>query len=181
MPAKDKYPPYAREAIELTLVAVEYCSFIEQAASKERFEFVDTMIKLLPLLYLKATLLPAYASLEEDTFPEDFVTEDDYDYVRSSVSRVMAERDDYLDVFVEDMKYSETPILATVSENLADIYQALKNFVMRYKHASDDAARMEATIEVKEDFMYNWGQKTANVLRALHEVRYSASASEQDL
>lgn len=93
----------------------------------------------------------------------------------------MADKDDYLDVFVEDMKYSDTPILATVSENLADIYQALKNFVMRYKHASEDSARMEATIEVKEDFKYNWGQKTANVLRALHEVQYSALSQDDDL
>ena len=181
MPSADKQPSYTREAIELTLVAVEYCTFLERSNQKERSELVDTMTKLLPLLSLKATLLPSFASLEEETYLEDFVTEDEYDFIRSSVSRVMADKDDYLDVFVEDMKYSDTPILATVSENLADIYQALKNFVMRYKHASDDSARMEATIEVKEDFKYNWGQKVANVLRALHEVLYSALSQDDDL
>ena len=181
MPSADKQPSYTREAIELTLVAVEYCTFLERSNQKERSELVDTMTKLLPLLYLKATLLPSFASLEEETYLEDFVTEDEYDFIRSSVSRVMADKDDYLDVFVEDMKYSDTPILATVSENLADIYQALKNFVMRYKHASDDSARMEAAIEVKEDCKYNWGQKVANVLRALHEVQYSPLSQDDDL
>ena len=136
-------------------------------------EFVDTIVKILPLLYLKATLLPKYEMLDDDYYPEDFVTEDNYNIVRANISMLMEEKDDYLDVFMEDMKYSESPILTTVSENLADIYQELKNVAMNYKHAVDEVSMMNALSVVKEEFQYSWGQKLVNVQRALHEVRYS--------
>lgn len=166
-------PVYGRDVMELVTVAVEYCAFLEGTDGKSRMEFVDTIVKILPLLYLKAALLPKYEVLDEDYFPEDFVTEDDYNIVRANISTIMEDKDDYLDVFMEDMKYSESPILTTVSENLADIYQELKNFVMNYKHAVDEESMMNALSVVKEEFQYSWGQKLVNVQRALHEVRYA--------
>lgn len=166
-------PIYSRDVIELVTVAVEYCAFVEQAREKSRKQFTDVTTKILPLLYLKAAVLPQFATLQEETWTEDFVTEADYDYVRAGIATVMAEKDDYLDVFVEDMKYSESPILATVSENLSDLYQVLKNFAMRYKNETSEEDMLEALAEIKENFRYEWGQKLVNVLRALHEARYS--------
>lgn len=173
MKKEEKSPVYSRNVMELVTVAVEYCAFLEQTEGKTRMSFVDTLMKLLPLLYLKAALLPKYEILDNDYYAEDFVTEENYDIVRANISIVMGEKDDYLDVFMEDMKYSETPILATVSENLADIYQELKNFAMAYKNATDEEQMMNALAEVKEGFQFSWGQKLVNVQRALHEVRYS--------
>ena len=63
--------------------------------------------------------------------------------------------------------------LTTVSENLSDIYQELKNFVMAYKNANNEELMMNALADVKEEFQFSWGQKLVNVQRALHEVRYS--------
>ncbi len=173
-------PVYSRDVIELVTVAVEYCAFVEQAREKTRQEFTDVTAKILPLLYLKAAVLPQFATLQEERWTEDFVTEADYDYVRGGIAATMGEKDDYLDVFVEDMKYSESPILATVSENLADIYQEMKNFAMRYKNGASEEDMLDAIAEVKEEFRYGWGQKLVNVLRALHEVRYSEE-EEDDL
>ena len=173
MEQEGKSPVYGRDVMEFVTVAVEYCAFLEQSEGKTRMSFVDTLMKLMPLLYLKAALLPKYEILDSDYFSEDYVTEDNYNIVRTNISLVMGEKDDYLDVFMEDMKYSESPILTTVSENLADIYQELKNFVMAYKNATDEELAMNAVAEVKEEFQYSWGQKLVNVQRALHEVRYA--------
>ncbi|MBR6035559.1 MAG: DUF5063 domain-containing protein [Bacteroidaceae bacterium] len=173
MEQEGKSPVYGRDVMEFVTVAVEYCAFLEQSEGKTRMSFVDTLMKLTPLLYLKAALLPKYEILDSDYFSEDYVTEDNYNIVRTNISMVMGEKDDYLDVFMEDMKYSESPILTTVSENLADIYQELKNFVMAYKNATDEELAMNAVAEVKEEFQYSWGQKLVNVQRALHEVRYA--------
>ena len=123
MKKEEKSPVYGRDVMELVTVAVEYCAFLEQTEGKTRMSFVDTLMKLLPLLYLKAALLPKYEILDNDYYAEDFVTEENYDIVRANISIVMGEKDDYLDVFMEDMKYSEPPILATVIENLADMNQ----------------------------------------------------------
>ena len=49
---------YDKNIIEFVTVGVEFCSFIEQANETSRNAFTDTAIKILPLLYLKATLLP---------------------------------------------------------------------------------------------------------------------------
>lgn len=173
MKEEKKSPVYGRDVMELVTVAVEYCAFLEQTDGKERMAWVDTLVKLLPLLYLKATLLPKYEILSGDYFPEDFVTEENYNIVRANISVLMGEKDDYLDVFMEDMKYSESPILTTISENLADIYQEVKNFVMAYRNAAEEEQMMNALATAKEEFQYSWGQKLVNVQRALHEVRYS--------
>lgn len=170
---RNNSPVYDNNVIELVTVAVQYCAYLEQTEGKERDSFADTLLKLLPLLYLKAALLPKYEMLSDEYIAEDFVTEENYDIVRNNIACVMSEKDDYLDVFVEDMKYSEAPILCTISENLADIYQELKNFVMNYKHSIDEEQMLNALAICKEDFQYSWGQKMVNVLRALHEVKYS--------
>lgn len=173
MRQEEQSPVYSRNVMELVTVAVEYCAYLEHTEGKVRMDFVDTMLKLLPLLYLKAALLPKYEIMDSDYFSEGFVTEDNYNIVRANINIIMGEKDDYLEVFMEDMKYSESPILATISENLADIYQELKNFVMAYKNAADEEQMMNALAEVKGEFQLSWGQKLVNVQRALHEVHYS--------
>ena len=164
-------PIYQRDVLEFVTVAVQYCAYLESIEGKDRSEVLDVMAKMLPLLYLKGTLLPRYELLDEEELPTDYVTEENYDIIRSNIAYVMADRDDYLDVFVEDMKYSDTPILSTISENLADIYQELKNFAYIYKLGMEDNM-MSALSVVKMNFKDEWGQKTVNVLRAIHEAKY---------
>ncbi len=173
-------PAYSHNVIEFITVAIEFCAFLEQTEDKNRKTFTDTILKLIPLLYLKANLIPKYEILDNENLPEDFVTEENYNIVRANINIIMGEQDDYLDVFIEDMKYSDTPILSTISENLADIYQELKNFVMAYKHAVNEEQMLNALAEVKEEFQYSWGQKLVNVQRAIHEVRYSITEEEEE-
>lgn len=111
--------------------------------------------------------------MDDDFYPTDFVTEDNYNIVRANICNILGDRDDFLDVFMEDMKYSESPILTTISENLADIYQELKNFAMTYKNAPDERLMLNTLASIKDDFQFSWGQKLVNVQRALHEVRYT--------
>ena len=101
-----------------------------------------------------------------------YSSKDDYNYVRSGVAAILAEKDDYLDVFVEDFKYSEQPILCTISENLADIYQALRNLLEVFRSNYEDAMQV-ALFDTVEDFKLYWGQTLLNALKALHDVRFS--------
>lgn len=170
-------PVMQRDVLEFVTVAVQCCAYLESAEQKERVEFVDTMLKLLPLLYLKGILLPEMEPNDEVELV-DTVTEENYDIIRNNVALVMGEKDDYLDVFVEDMKYSESPILVTVSENLADIYQDLKNFVNVYRDGTEETMS-QAIVVCKENFETYWGQRLVNVMRALHEVRCSLRLNEE--
>jgi geranylgeranyl pyrophosphate synthase len=88
-------------------------------------------------------------------------------------------RDDYLDVFVEDMKYSDTPIRKSIAEDLADIYQAVKDFVCQFQSGLNETMH-DALATVREQFASYWGQTLVNTMRALHEVKFSKSDDEEE-
>lgn len=167
---------FDKNTVEFVTVAAECCGFLEKAPQLSRRKFLDTSLKLLPLLYLKASLLPRTERMD-DAEPETFVTEGDYERVRAGVAAVLREHDDYLDVFVEDMAYSDTPIRQTVSENLADLYQSLKDFVCVYQLGLDRTMN-DALLLCEEQFCEFWGQRLLNAMRALHDVRYGAGADD---
>ena len=162
---------YSHEVIEFVTVAAEYCAYLEQSQNRTQEEFTGTLVKILPLLYLKTTLLPPLES-DELLFLEQQVQEEDYELIRSMVLYIMGGSDDYLDVFVEDMKYSETPVKKSISEDLADIYQDVRNFVGLYQQGMEETM-LGALAAVRESFELYWGQTLVNTLRALHEVHYS--------
>jgi hypothetical protein len=84
----------------------------------------------------------------------------------------MGDEDAYLDVFVEDMKYSDTPVSAFVSENIADIYQDIRNLVSVYQYELTE--QMNDALHVCiNNFREYWGQKLVNSLRPLHALKYS--------
>lgn len=70
------------------------------------------------------------------------------------------------------MKYSETPISASISEDLTDIYQDIKNFITIFERGITENMN-DALYVCMENFKAYWGQKLVNVLRALHSLKYS--------
>ena len=127
---------YSKDVIEFVTVATEFCVRAEQASESQLQDFVPAMLKILPLLYLKAMILMDSVSPADEEV-EQLVTEADYDFVRSNIAALLGSHDDYLDVFMEDMKYSDRPIRKTISEDLADIYQDLRNFVAVFRQGYD--------------------------------------------
>ena len=161
---------FDKNTVEFVTVAAEYCSVLEQVYDKEPERVLDVLCKLLPLVYLKATML---AETEPDgLYLEESVTESEYEEIRTLLAQKLGENDDYLEVFVEDMKYSDTPVRKCISEDLADIYQALGNFVQSYRSGLEEVMN-EAVAVCAEGFRTYWGQTLANTLRAVHNVRYA--------
>lgn len=162
---------YQEPAIEFVTVAVQLCLYLEQVARQEKSDFIEKMLCLLPLLYLKARLLPK-ANEEMDGYPERFVTEQEYEDLRQMVAQKLGSDDAYLEVFVEDMRYSDEPITAFISENIADIYQELKDLACNYQ-TREEAVMNDALVSCLEGFEQHWGQKLLNVLRPLHALSLS--------
>ncbi len=168
---------YSRNVIEFVTVGREFCNWLENVPEQERKLFTGTALKILPLLYLKASVLPKGENMLDD-FLESFVTEEDYEFVRYQVMRKMGRFDDYLEVFTPDMQRSETPLTSTVSENMADIYQDVKNFLLNYRTAATEIMN-DALVELIRQFELYWGQRLVNVLRALHQVYYSGEQLDE--
>lgn len=166
-------------------LANEYCQALEQASGADgRDPFADTMLRLLPRLYIAATDINPEAAAgaevpvlldpaEEDIYIQPSLEEEYYDAVRRGVEALMGPDDVYLEVFEEDMKYSDTPVAASISEGLADIFQALYNFTEMVR---DAPARLLPGIMAAEaeEFRTSWSRPLCNVLRALNALRYQA-------
>ncbi|MDR1809566.1 MAG: DUF5063 domain-containing protein [Prevotella sp.] len=171
---------FSKNPVEFVTVAVQYCALLENLEKVSPDEATDKFTKILPLLYLKALLLPETELIDDDSEPETIVTEEDYNYIVSKIYAVYGKDDTYLEVFLEDMKYSETPISASISEDLADIYQDLKNFVAIYERGVAEQSN-DAMFVCSENFKAYWGQKLVNVLGALHSLKYSLqNAHDED-
>jgi len=159
---------YQESAIEFVTVAVQVCLFLEKLAEYEKSEFLDKMLCLLPLLYIKARLLPK--GQEELTgYPEQFVTEYEYDNLRQHIALLLGTDDTYLEVYMEDMRYSDEPITAFISEDIADIYQEIRDLACNYQ-TGDEHVMNDALVGCIDAFEQHWGQKLLNVLRPLHAL-----------
>lgn len=175
---KESQTIFDRNVIEFVTVAAEFCKFLEQAEGCKRIHFVDTALKILPLLYLKASMMPRCETLGDEA-PESYVTEETYEIIRMNLAGILAEKDDYLDVFVSDMKYSDQPITRYISEDLADIYQDIKDFIFVFQLGLNETMN-DALAICQENFALYWGQKLVNTLRALHEVRYATADDDEE-
>lgn len=160
---------------ELAFIALinEYCQMVETASQGTTCSaFVTTMTKLLPRIYISASDLDMNVMTGTEITPA--LDESTYDQVRQAMAQLLAEDDVYLEVFLADMKYSDTPIAASIAENLADLYQEFYNVLssIRYATTSDQADMLGLCYENFTDY---WGQTLLNVLRALHNIKYTST------
>ena len=175
---KESQTIFDKNVIEFVTVAAEFCAVLERAESRKRSTFVDTSLKILPLLYLKASMLPKCETIGDEA-PETYVTEEIYEILRINLAGLMGDKDDYLDVFVQDMVYSDQPIKKSISEDLADIYQDIKDFIFVFQLGLNETMNDSLAI-CQENFGMLWGQKLVNTLRALHDVKYNLQDNEEE-
>ncbi len=159
---------YQDATIEFVTVAAQTCLFLEHTAETNRHEFIAKILCLLPLLYLKTRLLNEPESLL-DGEPQHFVQEEDYNYIQSGVKNLLGTDDAYLEVFLNDIQYSDEPITAYISENLADIYQELKDMAAAFQTGQEEVMN-DAVLACLVAFREHWGQKLLNAMRALHAL-----------
>lgn len=163
-----KHPVYSRQIFEFVTVANEFCTFMESAGQFERLDFIQKIQKLLPLLYLKGSLIPGMESVLNEG-NEKFVTEQDYDFVKDQVQAHMGELDAYSEQWDPKIAGSTEPVVTSVSENMADIYQDMKDFVSLYSIGTTEIMN-DAVWECKMNFENYWGQILVNALRVIHRI-----------
>ncbi len=149
----------------------EYCNAVEMARESERQEFIDSMLRLLPRIYISACDLRSDLIGESETYIDSALEEDYYDSMRRNVAMLLGEDDAYLDVFEDDMKYSDTPIAASISEGVADLFQVMFNFLETVRNAPNDLIQ-ESVQTMHEDFEHYWSLKLCDVLRAINALKY---------
>ena len=171
---------YSKNVLEFVTVSNEFCNVLENCQEYAKKDFIGIALKILPLLYLKAVVLPKTEEELADEFVDKVVDEDLYQHILALVRDKMGQHDDYLEVFTAEMQHSDVPLSANISEDLADIYQDVKNFIEAYKTAVTEIMN-DALFEVVGNFELVWGQRLVNTLRALHTVYYSGDELSDEL
>ena len=169
---------YSKNVIELITVANEFCSFLERSDEMESADFLSRLQKMLPLLYLKASLLPEF-EIESDDELEKYVTELDYNLIQQKVLSHTGGGDDYQEVFIPGIQFSESALTSSIAENVADIYQDMKDLVMSFRTMNDEVME-QALAESQNNFAQIWGQKLVNCLRAVHNLIYGEKNTDDE-
>jgi Domain of unknown function (DUF5063) len=164
-------PVYSRNVIEFVAVANEFCKYAERASGLKGDELLKILQRILPLMYIKASLLPSLDPFFEDG-NEKFVTESDWISVNDTLKEKFGTANDYLEVFDEKISDTEGPVLSSISENIADIYQDIKDFLLLYQTGTTEVMN-DAIWECRMNFENFWGQKLVNAMRAIHKFLYS--------
>lgn len=159
---------YQDSTIAFVTAAAQACLLMEKADEHERDEWIEQMLRLLPVLYLRTRLLESAETMLEDE-PQQFVTEEDYNYTLLGMRNLLGTDDAYLDVFVDQGVYTDEVQTAYISEGLADIYQELKNMAAAFQ-TGQEAIMNDAVVLCREAFQEHWGKKLLAVMRAMHEL-----------
>ncbi len=161
---------YSKNVVEFVTVANEYCNSIESASAFTTKENLERLQKLLPLLYIKASVLPKIERVIDDEL-EKFVSELDYNRLHQKWLQLLGENDSFYEVFDPNIQFSEETVRASVSENLLDVYQDIKDFITSYSLGNEDVMN-DSLAECLFHFEEFWGQQAVNVLRAIHMLLY---------
>ncbi|MDE6073630.1 MAG: DUF5063 domain-containing protein [Muribaculaceae bacterium] len=159
-------------SIAFIALCKEYCQALAQAREAQRDEFISLMLKLLPRIYITATDLSVNFIETEEPYIDPALEEDYYEGIRRNVETLMGPDDIYLEVFEEDMKYSDTPVSASIAEGLADLFQVLFNFISALGNDPTDEVAAMSVLAIKEDFRNYWSRILCNVLRPLNDLAY---------
>jgi hypothetical protein len=164
-------PVYSHNVVEFVAVANEYCKYAEHASELKGDEMLKIMQRILPLMYLKASLLPALEPVFEDG-NEKFVTETDWQRIHDTLRQKLGTANDFAAQMSDILDDSGIPVPVTLSENMADIYQDLKDFILLYQTGTKEVMN-DALWECRTNFENLWGQKLVNSMRAIHRFIYS--------
>jgi hypothetical protein len=148
----------------------EYCKIIESIDEMSSIEVLqDIKLALLPIYVKTHRIVRPKTKYEHDA--EKFVSERQYNKIRKILITVIGTRDNYNEIFNPEKPNSKKSIQASLSEDLTDIYQDLKDFVQWYTQSTFEAMN-DALIELVDTFGKFWGMKLLNAVRYIHAIQY---------
>jgi len=158
---------YSENVIGFTALATEYCNLLDGVALLSQKDFMDKAHRLLPLIYLKAIILPEIEPEMPDMIDKS-VTQEEWEAVFITMQKKLQGVDAYTEVL--DALNDEQQ-MNTLSEGFTDIYQDLKDYISLYSMGTPEIMN-DASWECKNNFKNYWGQRLMNITRVLHHLLY---------
>ncbi|MFU8844506.1 MAG: DUF5063 domain-containing protein [Bacteroidales bacterium] len=159
------HPVYARNTLEFLTVCNDFCITVSTSEMNSS-SLTDYLVKVLPLLYLKASLLPDIDVVNPD-MNQRFVTQEEWQNLFLKLRKIFGTYDEFW--YTDPIGEAPEPIKGSLSEHLADIFQDLQDFLQLYQRNSLDA-KENALHEVSGSFKRYWGYQLVNAHKTLHHV-----------
>lgn len=162
---------FSRKVLEMITVANEFCLFVEENNRYESIQILAYLERVVPLLYLKGSLLPD-VEVSDESANERFVTEEQWETFFQELKIKFGR----IDAFYSNETAGEKKISNySLADNVVDMYQDLKDFLLLYER-NTMAARENAVKSCKTLFENRWGYRAIRVMQAIHFTLYGESA-----
>lgn len=162
---------YSSEMLEFVKAANECCAFLEELKDSEGKSFISDSLRLLSTVYTTfintGDTEPVFESPAEST-----VTEQEWSALFQKIAILLGPHNDILRIAREDEFDRSELVNHTISEDLADLYQELRDFTSIYSRGMDELMN-DAAWELGERFAEHWGAKLLRALQAIHELYIS--------
>lgn len=157
----------SKNVTEMLTVANEYCHFLEKAHQYEIKDILNYLQKILSLLYLKGSLLPN-TEVKMTEANERFVTAENYEILFNELRNKFKPKDEFWALDHADSKET-SPERHSLAEDLSDIYQDLKDFILLYSKGTQ-AAQENAVHDCKLFFETHWGYRLVQAQKYVHHL-----------
>ncbi len=154
-------------------VAGEFCALIDRHRTLERDAFLHAVHARLAPLYAAALALPVVEVRDGDEIDgapesvdvdEDRLGFDEWSSLYRSLGAHIGERDYYSKVFDAYAEPLAEPVIGSLGDDLADIYQDLADGLAKWARGEVE----EAVWTWRFSFTTHWGNHATSALRALH-------------
>jgi len=157
---------YSSALVEFVKTANDYCAFLEELKGDEGRSFIVDSLTHLSKLYAgfidTGETEPVFESPGEPT-----VSEQEWSALFQRIAMILGPHNDVLRMADEGEFDRSELVNHTISEDLADIYQELRDFTSIYSRGIEELMN-DAAWELKERFAEHWGAKLLRALQALH-------------
>ncbi|MCK5846508.1 MAG: DUF5063 domain-containing protein [Bacteroidales bacterium] len=159
--------------LELIRVAHEFCVYTEGVSQNDIKDILSFYQKVLPLMYLKGSLLPELTDVDNG-FAERYVSEEHWEQVFMNIKTKFGD-DEYYWVVDQNREI----IKASIAENIADIYQDMKDFVVLFQK-NQLAAKENAVADAHRYLAIHWGPHLTSALNHIHTLLYAVELKENE-
>jgi len=162
---------YQPGVLDFVKLSKNFTSLVSSSFEGTRKEFVRKLLILMPAMYANFQKL----SLNEPIFEgenEKFVGEEDWSSVFQNVAGNLGSQNEYLDV-PEDEEYDRLELISrSLSEDIADVYQDIRDFLELYRNGNEEIMN-DAIWECRMNMQNYWGKKLLRASVNLHRILYT--------
>jgi hypothetical protein len=165
---------YLNVADQFGLVAQQYCSLVDSAATVDKTEFLIRLYRILPELVAEAIRLPPVEFGEDEDEEQEARTRqirakteikhEEWGLLYNSLKEKLGDWDLYWQVF--DPRTDNEAIHGSLADDIADIYRDLIDGI-RLKETGQ-VPSYEVIFDWRTGYLAHWGKHAIDALRTIH-------------